>query len=102
MAKQKNKMTKKQKREFSKAICTIAFVLFSVIGVWMIYRYFSLMELAISTNSVVMPDASLPIAGITFILAPVGSYLLYQLGLKNSRNKYGVDEYGEPYARPVE
>jgi hypothetical protein len=27
------------------------------------------------------------------------SYLLYQMGLKNSRNKYGIDSEGQPFKR---
>ena len=92
----------KKKLEFSKAACTVAFVVLLLLGVWMVLRYYSLVQLAIASGADVLPDASLPIAGISFILAPLISYLLYQLGLKNSRNKYGVDESGQPYKRSEE
>lgn len=91
--------TKKKKREFSKIACSIAFLAFLFLGIWMVFRYYSLVQLAIAGGSSVIPDASLPIAGISFILAPLISYLLYQGGLKNSRNKYGIDEDGQPYMR---
>lgn len=89
--------TSEKKIEFSKILCTTAFVVFLFIGCWMVYRYYDLMGIAIEQDSSAMPDASLPIAGITFILAPIISYLTYQAGLKNSRNKYGVDENGQPF-----
>ena len=98
----RRKMTKKQKKEFSKIMCVIAFVIFLAIGLWMIFEYYHLMKLAIEAGTGVMPDSALPIAGITFILSPLISYLVYQFGLKNSRNKYGVDENGEPYQRLIE
>ncbi len=93
------KRTKKKKKEFSKIACCIAFLAFLLLGIWMVFRYYSLIQLAIAGGSSVIPDASLPIAGISFILAPLISYLLYQAGLKNSRNKYGIDEEGQPYKR---
>lgn len=88
---------KKSKVEFSKVFCSVVCALFFLLGVWMISRYYTLTKLAIEMNSVSTPDASLPIAGITFIFAPVLSYLMYQGGLKNSRNKYGIDSEGQPY-----
>ena len=91
------KRAKSNKKEFSKMMCVVAFVIFLLLGAWMIYRYYDLMSVAIVNDSSITPDASLPIAGITFIFAPILSYLTYQAGLKNSRNKYGVDENGQPY-----
>ena len=90
--------SKTKKREFSKILCSVMCGVFFFLGAWMISRYYELMELAIESGSVSTPDASLPIAGITFIFAPVLSYLMYQAGLKNSRNKYGIDSEGQPYA----
>jgi hypothetical protein len=29
------------------------------------------------------------------------SYLFYQFGLKNSRNKFGIDNDGQPYSQRV-
>lgn len=93
----KGKRLLKKKIEFSKLICSATSVGLFVVGVWMVWKYYSLIEYAIQMESVSTPDASLPIAGITFIIAPIISYLTYQWGLKNSRNKYGVDENGQPY-----
>lgn len=90
------------KLEFSKAACSAAFLVFLLLGIWMVYRYYSLVKLAIVSGSGVLPDAALPIAGISFILAPLISYLMYQAGLKTSRNKYGVDESGQPFKRNME
>lgn len=98
----KRQLKKKKKIEFSKVACCIAFIVFLVLGVWMVLKYYSLVQSAIELGADVMPDASLPIAGISFILAPLVSYLLYQGNLKNSRNKYGVDADGEPYERQTE
>lgn len=88
-----------KKREFSKIFCAVAAIGMSRLGVWLIEEYYRLMELAIETCSMATPDATLPIAGLTAIIAPIVSYLLYQVGLKNSRNKYGVDADGQPFNR---
>ena len=94
-----NKETKQPRKiGFSRILCSVLCGVFFFLGAWMISRYYELMELAIESGSVSTPDASLPIAGITFIFAPVLSYLMYQAGLKNSRNKYGIDSEGQPYA----
>lgn len=92
----------KRKKEFSKALCVIASLVFGFIGCWMIWKYYTLVQLAITTNSSVTPDSALPIAGITAIITPLISYLLYQFKLKNSRNRYGISENGVPYTMPEE
>lgn len=89
-----------KKHEYSKMMCTVAFVLLALLGCWMIWKYYSLMKLAIVSGSSVTPDASLPIAGITAIITPIIGYLLYQAKLKDSRNKYGISENGVPYTIP--
>lgn len=86
----------KKKKEFSKIICSVAALCLFITGLWIIIRYYQLIELGIDSNSVVQPDAALPIAGITSIIAPIISYLLYQWGLKSSRNKYRINADGEP------
>ena len=96
----KRTFTAAKRREFSKIMCSIAFVLLALLGGWMIWKYYALMKLAIETGSSVTPDASLPIAGITAIITPMISYLMYQARLKNSRNKYGISENGVPYTMP--
>lgn len=88
-----------KKREFSKIFCTVAALGIFRLGVWLLQEYYRLLELAIETGSMTAPDPSIPITGLTMIVAPVVSYLLYQLGLKNSRNKYGVDADGQPFNR---
>ena len=97
-----DKNKQKKKKEFSQIMCVVGFTSLLSLGIWMIDKYQRLMELAISSGSEAVPDSALPIAGITMIVSPILSYLLYQAGLKNSRNKYGVDENGEPYKRDVE
>lgn len=94
---EKDNATTLKKWEFSKMFCLVMCIIFTAMGCWMISKYYELTKLAIETNSTTTPDAALPIAGISFIFAPVLSYLLYQAGLKNSRNKYGVDSEGQPY-----
>lgn len=44
-----------------------------------------------------MPDPSLAVQSVTTIIGGYMSYLLYQFGLKNSRNKFGIDSDGNPY-----
>lgn len=96
------KRKKKNKKEFSKLFCAIASLVFVFIGCWMIWKYYSLVEMAIQMDSSSTPDSALPIAGITAIITPMISYLLYQFKLKNSRNKYGINEQGVPYCSPEE
>lgn len=90
----------RKKKEFSKIMCIVASCAFCFLGCWMIWKYYALTELAIQTDSSAIPDASLPIAGITSILVPFIGYLTYQFKLKNSRNKYGISENGVPYCQP--
>lgn len=86
-----------KKKEFSKILCVIGSLVFVFVGCWMIWKYYDLVELAIQLDSGSTPDSALPIAGITSILVPFISYLIYQFKLKNSRNKYGINENGVPY-----
>ena len=44
-----------------------------------------------------MVDPALAIQAVITIIGSFISYLFYQFGLKNSRNKYGVDHEGNPY-----
>lgn len=88
-----------KKTEFSKKICILASFIFVTLGCWMVWKYYNLIEIAIQFGSNIQPDASLPIAGITSIIVPFISYLMYQFKLKNSRNKYGINEYGIPYSK---
>lgn len=87
---------KKHKHEFSKTLCVIAVIIFTIVAIYAIVAYYYLMRLAIELQSSITPDASLPIAGITSILAAVLSYCLYQGALKTSlnKNKLTVDDNG--------
>ena len=62
--------------------------------------YLFLCRLAIIYNAT-PPDATLPVSLVTGVLAGLISYCLYQFGLKNSRNKYGIREDGEPYREVI-
>ena len=96
------KKKKKSKKEFSKVFCLTASFALLFIGCWMIWKYYNLVELAIQADSSATPDSALPIAGITAIITPLVGYLTYQAKLKNSRNKYGINEQGVPYSPPDE
>ena len=48
-----------------------------------------------------MPDSALAVQSITTIIGGYMSYLLYQFGLKNSRNKFGIDGDGNPYSQKI-
>lgn len=77
----------KTKTEFSKFIVIVAVIIALVnIGMywWAIFKGFN-------------PDSAVPISAMVQIFGAILSYCLYQLGLKNSRNKYGIDENGHPY-----
>lgn len=43
------------------------------------------------------PDPALAVQSVITIIGAFISYILYSFGLKNSRNKYGVDENGQPW-----
>lgn len=86
----------KKKIEWSKILCaTIAFV-FAVYGIWCGIEYYRLCKLAMETCAQ-MPDVTLAVVNVTTVIASMVSYLLYQAGLKNSRNKYGIDSDGQPF-----
>lgn len=91
-----------KKVEFSKLLCGIIAAVIGAVAVYAILRYNSLTKLAIETGATTLPDAALPVACVSLLLASFLSYCLYQFGLKNSRNKYGVDEHGQPYRQKIE
>lgn len=80
---------KKKKREWSKLMC----------GVILGYGFMNgiLYNIAVFLDKT--PDATLATQCVITIIGAYISYLLYQLGLKNSRNKYGVDCEGNPYKK---
>lgn len=89
----------KKKVEWSKIITGIVILFFAGYGIWSGIRYYQLCKMAIEQGSM-MPDATLAVTCVTTILAALMSYCLYQWGLKNSRNKYGIDAEGEPFIIP--
>ena len=48
------------------------------------------------------PDSALAVQSVTTIIGGYMSYLMYQFGLKNSRNKFGVDSEGNPYCKNID
>ena len=77
----------KLKKEFSKFIVVTAVIIALVnLGLYWI---------AIFVGR--EPDSAVPISSMVQIFGAILSYCLYQLGLKNSRNKYGIDENGHPF-----
>lgn len=47
-------------------------------------------------------DSAIGVTALGTIVGGVLSYLLYQLGLKNSRNRYGIDTDGQPFRTKIE
>lgn len=90
-----------RKVEFSKIFCGIIAAVIGAVAVYSIFRYNQLTKLAIETGSPTLPDPTLPVTCVSLVLASFLSYCLYQFGLKNSRNKYGVDEHGQPYKQKI-
>lgn len=90
-----------RKIEFSKLFCGMIALVVGIVAIYAIARYYSLVKLAIMCASAVAPDVTLAVTCVSVVLGAVLSYCLYQFGLKNSRNKYGVDENGEPYQKEV-
>lgn len=84
-------MDKKKKIEWSKFICGLI-VLYGIAN-GVIYNVAIFMDK--------MPDSALAVQSITTIIGGYMSYLLYQFGLKNSRNKFGIDYEGNPYKQDV-
>lgn len=87
-----------RKTEWSKKFAGAIALSLGVYGIWCGMKYYELCELAIEYNSI-MPDATLAVTSVSTVIASLMSYLLYQMGLKNSRNKYGIDADGQPFRR---
>lgn len=86
----------KKKIEWSKIFSTTIAAIFAIYGIWCGIEYYKLCRLAIETCSS-MPEPTLAVVNVSTVIASLLSYLLYQAGLKNSRNKYGVDAEGIPF-----
>ena len=82
----------KKKIEWSKIMCALI-VLYGVAN-GVIYNVAIFMDK--------MPDSALAVQSITTIIGGYMSYLLYQFGLKNSRNKFGIDSEGNPYMQKLD
>ena len=97
------KRTKKQKKkaEWSKKLCGLIAFGFGAFALWCGYKYYQLAAEAIKLNSI-MPDATLAVTAMSVVVGALLSYLLYQMGLKNSRNKYGIGEDGQPFKSKVD
>ena len=97
-----NKKTKKKKKtETSKILCCICLTVFLLLTVFSVVSY-HFNELAAIRSGAEAPAATIPLA---LVWADVGFYLSYcgyNGFLKNSRNKYGVDENGNPCQAQVE
>ena len=91
---------KKKKIETSKLMAGVVILSFGIYGIWCGIEYYILAKLAIENNTE-MPDPTLAVTCVTTVLAALLSYCLYQFGLKNSRNKYGIGEDGEPYNKTI-
>ena len=82
---------KNKKFEWSKVICGLIILYGVANGV--------LYNIAVFMDK--CPDSSLAVQSVTTIIGGYMSYLLYQFGLKNSRNKFGIDGDGTPYKQKV-
>ena len=78
---------RKRRRERSVVFCLMCFAL----GVVNVAIYW----LAVFLNKA--PGETVACTGMAEMIAPVIAYYIYQAKLKDSRNKYKVDENGVPY-----
>lgn len=85
--------------EFAQLFGILLTIVAVAIGIWIIRKYFFLMELAITTGTGIAPDVAIAITALTAMIVPNLAYEAYQGFLKNSRNKHGVDKNGNPHAR---
>lgn len=79
--------------EFTKILAGACFFL----GTLCIVTYIIAVFIALAKESSVNIDPSLAVTGLAQIVGAFLSYCLYQFGLKNSRNKYGIDADGQPF-----
>lgn len=86
------KKKKKKKFEWSKVICGVIVAYGIANGI--VYNVAVFMDKC--------PDSALAVQSITTIIGGYMSYLLYQFGLKNSRNKFGIDNEGNPYKQNID
>lgn len=89
---------KLKKIEWSKKFSALVALGFGGYSIWCGIEYYKLCARAVDAGTI-MPDATLAVTCVTTVIASLVSYLLYQAGLKNSRNKYGIDADGQPFNR---
>ena len=77
--------------EWSKFVCGLLIVYGIANGI--------LYNVAVFMDKV--PDSALAVQSVATIIGGYMSYLLYQFGLKNSRNKFGIDSEGNPYSQKI-
>ena len=82
-----SEMVDMKKFEWSKALCAVLVAYGIINGV--LYNVAVFMDKC--------PDSALAVQSVTTIIGGYMSYLMYQFGLKNSRNKFGIDSEGNPY-----
>ena len=82
---------KKKKFEWSKFVC----------GLIVLYGVANGVAYNVAVFMDKMPDSALAVQSIITIVGGYLSYLFYQFGLKNSRNKFGIDSEGNPYKQNV-
>ena len=80
-----------KKIEWSKVVCGLLILYGIANGI--LYNVAVFMDKA--------PDSALAVQSVTTIIGGYMSYLLYQFGLKNSRNKFGIDSEGIPYRQKI-
>ena len=95
------KKKKRKKIEWSKILCGLVAFNFGGFAVWLGVEYYKLSRLAIETGGS-CPDPTLAVTAMSVVIGAILSYLLYQMGLKNSRNKYGIDENGQPFKSKIQ
>jgi uncharacterized membrane-anchored protein len=87
----KKKRNKNKKVEWSKLVCGLI-VLYGIAN-GIVYNIAVFMDKC--------PDSALAVQSVTTIVGGYMSYLMYQFGLKNSRNKFGIDSDGNPYRQDM-
>lgn len=78
---------RQKKKEYSKVMCTLVIVYGIANGI--LYN----IQVFMDKNA----DPALAVQSVITIVGGFLSYLLYQMGLKASRNKYGIDCDGQPF-----
>lgn len=87
----RKRKTQKRKIEWSKFIC----------GVLVLYGMANGILYNIAVFMDKTPDPTLAVQSVTTIIGGYMSYLIYQFGLKNSRNKFGIDSDGNPFDQHI-